>query len=262
MSSSCWLIGSIASFGNQTAQINGATSVPMTFSYSGTYLDHATAAISMVKAFTVALLAAGLTGGYCYVGQDGYVHLEASATFTVEWTSNATALRDALGFTGDLSGADSYTAANRSPLLWVPRRDGSPMKAPLGVVGDSTHAVHQFVAPDGVQVTREYGSSVRRNAYIWHLIDQAQYWTPSEADGELFAWVAEVGVSGEKFWLYRETDADYTSTSAVTLGDALGPYEMTDGLAALKLIRSTGFERTDCKFDFTANVLKVAEYTS
>ena len=262
MSTSSWLIGSVCGFADQTVQINAATSVPMTFSYTGTYLDHPTAALSMVKAMTVALLAAPLAGAYCYVGEDGHVHIEATGTFSLQWTAAGTALRDALGFTGDLSGSSSYTAPNRSTLLWVPRRNESPKLAPLGVVGDSTHAITQVVASDGTQATREFGSPVRRNEYEWAYIDRDQYWTSGESGGELFAFLRDVGVVGAKWWLYRQVDADYSSTSAVTLPTGLGPYETTGGLRALQLVRSSGYERTDCKYDWTGKALKVSEYTT
>lgn len=266
MSTSSWLVGSICGFEDQTVEYRvgaGAfTSVPMTFSYTGTYLEHPTAALSMVKALTAALLAAGLTGAYCYVGQDGHVHLEASSSFDLNWTSSGTALRDALGFKTDLSGASSYTATNKSRILWVPRRNESPDDAPLGITGDSIHAATQVVASDGRQVTREFGSPVRRNTYRWEYIDKDQFWTVDEGGGELFAFMADVGIPGAKFYLYRQVDADYSSTSAVTLTGGLGAYEMTGAPRKLPLRRSSGFERTDCKFDFEAKVLKVAEYTS
>lgn len=234
----------------------------MTFSYTGTYLEHATGALSMIKALQVALLAAPLAGASVYLAQDGYVRIEATSTFILEWTASGTALRDALGFTGDLSGANSYTAPNRSTLLWVPRRNESPALAPLGVVGDSTHAITQVVASDGTQVTREFGSPVRRNEYRWAYIDKDQYWTSAESGGELYAFLRDVGLPGAKFYLYRQVDADYTSSSAVTLGTGLGPYEHTGGARSLQLVRASGFERTDCKYDWTAKVLNTAEYTT
>ena len=41
-----------------------------------------------------------------------------SSTFSVTW--NDTDFRDILGFTGNLSGANSYTATHRARYTWVP----------------------------------------------------------------------------------------------------------------------------------------------
>lgn len=267
MATSSWLIGSIVSFGNQTISVDdggGATSAPMTFSYDGTYLEHPTTGLSMLKTLEAAITAAGTwtTAPEVFLSQDGKVRITAEPSFSITWTSSGTALRDALGFSGDLLPNTSHTASDQSSLLWVPRRNESPRDAPLGVVGDSAHAVSQVVAPDGTQATREFGSPVRRNSYTWHYIDKDQFWTSAEADGELFSFVRDVCVPGAKFFLYRQTDATYTATTEVTLGSSLGPYEHTDALRSLALVRSAGFERTDCKYDWTARVLSVSEYST
>lgn len=260
MSTGSWLVGSIEGFDSQSVDLNSGTSVTSVFSYTGTYIDHGTTGLSMIKTFKAALLAASLTGADVYIGQDGYVRISASGTFAIDWTD--TGMRDALGFDTNLSGASSYTAANRSPYLWIPRRNDSPGKAPLGVIGNSMHDRVIVQSRDGTQVTRQFGDPVRTNDFTWHYIDKAQYWD-GETAGELFKFHSSVLAPGAKFWIYRLTEADSTSASAVTLGtSALGPYAYADQANSLKLTRSSGFERTDCKFDWTCEVLKTPEYTT
>lgn len=265
MATTSFLIGSAVGFANQTIDVNdggGATSAAMTFSYDGTYLEHATTGLSMLKTLEAAMIAAGTwtTNPEVFLGEDGYVHITSDPACAITWTSSGTDLRDALGFTGDLTSATSHTAPNFSNLIWIPRRNESPGRAPLGVSGEAVHSVSQVVAPDGTQVTREFGSPVRRNDFTWHYIDKDEFWTSSEANGELFTFVKDVGIPGAKFYLYRQVSADEATTTEVTLGTGLGPYELTNGLRSLRLIRAAGFERTDCRYDWTADVLKTPEY--
>ena len=231
----------------------------LTFSYDGTYLYHPTAGLSMLATLESALTTGGVTDADVLLAEDGKVRITSTGPCGITW-GTATALRDALGFTGDLDPATSHTATNYSPLLWVPRRNESPGRAPLGVSGEATHNISQVVAPDGTQVTREFGSPVRRNDYTWHYIDKDEYWTSAEANGELFVFLKDVGIPGAKFYLYRQVEADEATTTEVTLGTGLGPYELTNGLRSLRMVRAAGFERTDCRFDWTAEVIKTPEY--
>ncbi len=63
----------------------------------------------------------------------GLVTLSKSGTFTVVWTS--TDLRDALGFTGDLSGSASYTGTNQPPTLWLPKAGAFGLKLTINALG-------------------------------------------------------------------------------------------------------------------------------
>jgi hypothetical protein len=54
----------------------------------------------------------------------GKVTIELGTTGSITWGS-ATELRDLLGFTGDLSGADTYLADNPARYAWAPQRNGN-----------------------------------------------------------------------------------------------------------------------------------------
>ena len=65
------------------------------------------------------VLLASLTGETVTVDPaTGKITVAASANFTIVWTS--TDLRNLLGFTGDLSGASSYTGSTGLQGLWIP----------------------------------------------------------------------------------------------------------------------------------------------
>jgi hypothetical protein len=213
----------------------------------------------MVATLGAELATAGLTGADCYIEQSGYVVLKASGTFSLTWTD--TDLRDYLGFTGNLSAGATYTAPLRSPLLWVPRRVDSPDGSVINSVGNKRYDEVAVTSRDGTMVSRTFGDPLRPNSYTWHYIDKAQFWE-NDAAGELFHFFGQVLSPRANFNLYRAVDAGYSTKAEVTLGTPLGPYAMVGGSRELPLRRSSGYERTDCKFDFTVDVLKVPEYTT
>ena len=66
----------------------------------------------------------GFSSATCtYSGTTGKVSLGFAATTSVTWTD--TALQTLLGFTGNLSGASSYTATNAPKYIWRPTRASS-----------------------------------------------------------------------------------------------------------------------------------------
>ena len=264
MSSSSWLIGSICGLPTQaiTVDANGAGAVAdnVDFTMAGTYLDHATAALSMVEQLQVTLLAQGVTNALVFLTQSGYVRITADVSFEIVWTD--TALRDALGFTGtvtDVSAPFDQTAPLRSEYLWVPRREDSPMKAVVDATGAQRHNTRRFQASDGTQVTRTFGDPVRENIYEWRTIDKGQFWTSDELGGELFAFFDKVLSPGANVNLHREVSADYSLGTAVTIGTALGPYASQSNVKALPMKRT--FANVDKYFDFSWDALKVPEYT-
>jgi hypothetical protein len=267
MSKSSWLVGSICSFDDQTVDFDkgaGAVPVAMTFAYEGTYLTHATAALGMMDTLEADLTSGGLTNAAVFLGEDGLVHITSDDTFTLDWTSAGTALRNALGFSGNLTPtATSHTADNPSPLLWIPRRNESPQKAGLGIDGELQEDVVRVVSRDGTQVTRTYGDGVTSNRFLWQYINRDQFRTTTASQaGELHHFYGECLSPGANVMLYRQVDADYASTTAVTLGTPLGPYQTTGKERGLPFVPSPGFANSDCRMDFTWSALKVPEYTT
>lgn len=62
----------------------------------------------------------GPAGFNCTLDSTFHVVLSATGTFAVTWTS--TDLRDLLGFTGNLSSANTYTATHTPENTWIPSR--------------------------------------------------------------------------------------------------------------------------------------------
>lgn len=58
----------------------------------------------------------------------GKVTIDLGTTGSITW-GTATTLRDLLGYTGDLSASQSYTATNQMRYAWVPLRSGAAVDA-------------------------------------------------------------------------------------------------------------------------------------
>lgn len=71
----------------------------------------------------------------------------SGGTFTVAWVD--TDLRDALGFTIDLSGAATYTGASACPYVWLPNRRRWLPPTPEGNLGIPVVDTTMTVSPSG-----------------------------------------------------------------------------------------------------------------
>lgn len=119
-----------------------------------------TSTTSLLAAFKTALdNGAGVTYTVTVDDADptgtGKVTITPSAgNVAITWTS--TSLRDALGFTGNLSAASTQVSPSSSPYIYLPNVQRSPAMAPEGsngyVVNDSTVTV----APSGNAVGLQY----------------------------------------------------------------------------------------------------------
>ena len=267
MSTSSWLIGSICALPNQTITVDANGAGPglpavIAFAYTGTYLHHTTAGLSMMAQLAAKLVAEGVTNADVFLTQSGFVRITADVSFVITWTD--TALRDALGFTGtvtDTSAPFDQTAPNRSSYLWVPRRCESPRDHILGATGAKHHNRKRFQAMDGTQVTRTFGDPVYDARMGWTHIDRDQFWTEDEDPGELFDFYSMVISPGANIRHYRQVDADYAASTAVTLPTALGPYQSQTDEKALPMRRSASHANVDCKYDYDFDGIKVPEYT-
>ena len=92
----------------------------------------------------------------------GLVTLEldggVASAFALTWTS--TDLRDVLGFTGNLSGTDTYTGTKQARHLWLP---DCPIVSPYGSgdAGTDVAASAQMVSPAG------HVTGIRTNRHVW-----------------------------------------------------------------------------------------------
>lgn len=262
------VIGSEHGFADQTISVNdggGATSAPMTFAYSGTYLDHTTTGLSMLKTLEAAITAAGTwtTAPEVFLSGDGYVRITAEPAFSITWTASGTEIRDALGFTGDLSSATSHTAPGFSPLVWIARRPESPK---LGILeGDGALDPRDVTleSVDGTMYYRSFGTVLRKERWEWIHILPANYWTSDENDGELWQFCRDVLGPRNKFFFYSRNDIDESSTAEVALTNRSGPWVATDkNIAGLVKRVASQFGSRECRFDFTLNARTTPEYTT
>jgi hypothetical protein len=228
------------------------------------YLASNTAAMSLLGLVSAAMATAE-TGGTCILQQNGKIKLSATGTFNLTWTT--TLLRDLLGFTqGNLpaSGPDvnSYEADEISPLLWTSGMTSSPGGAVLDLSGSKHHDAIRTQAPDGTQVTRIFGTAVRRNHFKWTYIPKEYHQTTGDLGGELSRFWDEVLVKGNKFSLYRDITFDSTSSTTMDLtGTVLTPLEMEDSRRAFGFRRSAGLETVEQAYDFSMKTITVPEYS-
>lgn len=132
------------------------------------YLRHATGALSLLQEFEDAMTAAGVASPDVTMRENLRIRLAAGATFTVTWAS--TALRDLMGFTGNLSGASSYDATNPSPLLWAPGYPATPGNTRTSKRGYLVPHVTFHSADDGSSKQTQHFGSERWLELEWRTL--------------------------------------------------------------------------------------------
>lgn len=219
---STWLIGSVESLPAQSFTINaGAASI----SAGSYYLYHGTNSLSLMYQLQAALTTAGVAGASVVLLENRCVRVSAGGVFSITWGS-ATALRDFLGFTGNLAGQSSYTATNISRYLWSAGETVSKATA-TGSAGYSVEDATIKVSADG---THQY-----TDHHITHTWDDWEF--PSVllnrydslgawSGGTFLGFRTAVIVPGHRFQCYEIVTEDNSSTSQVTLPTALGTYRM------------------------------------
>jgi hypothetical protein len=224
-------------------------------SLGGLYLVHPTAALDMLARCVVAMTAAGVVAPAAFVTEARYVRLTSSGTFTVDWTTGATVLRDLLGFTGNLAAASSYTATLRSPLLWSPGKVFTPDDI-LGSHGRRVLDMSATFGAGGNLTTRREGAPTVVNRFSAMHVPKARYFAspPTPLAGDFVYFWEEELCTAKKWHVLRGVTEGSSVTSSASYGSAtvLGPYvaNMTD--AAFRRTpgqRSSGFERVDAYFD-------------
>lgn len=242
-----WFIGS-RTMSVQGFQINGnAVSVP-----AGTYyLTDPDAALSLLSKVISAMSTGLLFAPTAVLLSSGKVRLTAAGAFTVTW-GTATALRDLLGFTGDLGSATSHTATLKSPLWWSPGKPALFALTPLGVTGAPRYILSQSMsAYSGRAESTSHGERSYQR-FVFEKVDSERMQTPSALGGEYGVWFAAVAVRSARFKMYRDAVEDPSSTAAFTYDTVHGPYVLPLGNAAeWSYQRSSGFTWTDLCADIT-----------
>lgn len=256
--STAWIIGSVKS-------LSYAFTVDATLgSVSGSrYLYHATGSLSILNAIRLGMVAAGYAGATAVLTRDRRVKLASGAgNFTVTWDS--TALRDLLGFTGDLSGASSYTATNVSPLLWSPAKPLTPELSPSDVAGIEKPLAYFTMSPtDGSAFVLSHGSRTDQRYSVQH-VPVARVLTSSAAGGEWATFFMQCAAKGYQWYVFPAVTEESGSSTAATLSGGLGPYVLVpEGRApswAYRRSQGRAFQAT-APSDITIVCRTATEYT-
>lgn len=251
----------------ETPTIDGSPT-DVTAAAGGLYLWHSTASLSLLARVAAAMTTAGVADAAAYITEAGYVRLTSSGTFTISW-GLATTTRDLLGFGGNLSGASSYTATNRSTLLWRSGTRLTPERSPRLSHGQYVADLSVHQGPQGVQTVREEGDETVVQRYSC-TVYKSRYWddpSATEAAGD-FAhfWRNELKAGQRVFVAYDATEGTSTTAaadlSAVTIA---GPYvaDMTAAeMRRLQFTRAPGFERLETRYAVAVPMIKTAEFSA
>lgn len=235
----------------------GASQQTISASSGGLYFDHSTAALSLKSQMETAMGAAGLTDPAFELLQNGYLQLSWSGG-NADLTFDDTHLRDVLGFTGNKSGASSYTSDNKPLWVWSGATPIDPLDTPIGTTGRTIYDVAQLVAPGGrtktiLQATHTKGGRLRAT---W--VAKARYKTTDAGlNGEFQSFWENVLVAGHHFLLVGDGEnglvsEDDASSSAMsyTIANQIGPYVLDIGSAGGRNGISAPFERSDQFLDW------------
>jgi hypothetical protein len=251
---STWLVGSIEALPVQNFTIDAAASAIATGDY---YLYAADGSLSLLSRFAAQMTAAGLAGVSVVILENRRVRLAASSTFSVTWGA-ATQLRGLLGFSGNLSGASSYTAESISPLLWS---GGEVSRAcPTGVTGYPVEDAEISVSADGSRQITTFYATHTHDDWTWEAVHLTRYWSTAGAGGTWHAFRTAVVVQGHRFQLFETVEEDTSSTTAVTWPTRIGVYKMRE-IPPGKGDRISGFESSNVYWKVSMSVRVSSEYT-
>lgn len=249
--------------------IGSARSLDLDLSISGSpqtitgdlYLHHPTSTLSLLGRMVAKMTAAGVAGAAAVLTQDRRVKLSAGGTFSVTWTD--VALRELLGFSGNLAAASSYTATLISPLLWSPAKPLMSELSPQGTIGIVRPLSYFSSSPsDGSTFVASHGTRTDQRWSATHIaVDR--WLTASGLGGEWMTWWTRVAAAGYSFYVYPTVTEEAGSTTTATLTGGLGPYAWTPSGRApqTEYRRSAGFAFSDRRADVTIPCRVVPEYT-
>lgn len=256
-----WFNGSYRGLPAQTLTIAGGPQVIPAGSY---HLWDKEAPPCLIGQVQSAMTAAAVAGASVVLMQNRKVKISATGNFSLTWPVDGV-LRRLLGFDGNLSGTNSYTAQSISPLLWSPGRTETPTMAPLGSLGHTRIPVFAAVSPlDGSISVVSHGAGRTFNQFNFLNVANARYQTKDELGGEFCVWFANVCARGANFQLLRLVDESEAGTDAIDPGQVLGPYVFSPGRDGIdwSFNRSSGanFQWTDRRHDVQLPVHVVPEY--
>lgn len=201
------------------------------------------------------------------IQRSGKITIDAGATITLAWGSDTT-LRDALGFTADLS-SSSTTGANHTKYLWRPGTTASPRGGSLDTAGSlvTDRQYHESVS----KVSSTGNNSWYEQTIEWVFVLNAAYQTSSRDPGEFAQFYEDVIEKAHQFKVYRKVQEDSTDTDATLTGLTVLPtsdasstaYVMKPprGGSRFKFNRYPGLETVDKGHTVSIDVRTVAALT-
>jgi hypothetical protein len=174
------------------------------------------------------LNASALAGTYTLVADDDYTQSTGRVTiaasgvtsFTIGWTS--TGPRDALGFTGTIYGAASYTSPNSTPHIWLPDVFRAPAMAPDGSTGLPVTSTTITRSPAFTSKAVS-GSSGTVDRLEFQKLTGRKTWSDYETvvnESYKTFWNASIGLGRRvRYHPSRATDATYVGYRALACND-------------------------------------------
>lgn len=141
----------------------------------------------------------------------GKVTIARSSNYTATWTS--TSLRDALGFTTNLStaGTSTFTGTNHAKYLFLPNLGRSGILAPESGTGaiETDHTI--AIAPDGTLYALAY-SSRRYDSLEFRLLKGSKTWSAlaTVTNESLETFYSDVVARALRVRFYADRSADAT----------------------------------------------------
>lgn len=255
-----WLVGS-AYIPQKTINIDGSNYF---FPEGFYYLRHPEPALSLIDTLKALLVSAAISGVDIVVLSNRKVRItfDVGATFTILWGDLY--IKQLLGFTTEI-GTEIYQIADQvSPLLWSPRKNETPTKAPLGCLGQKVRDTQFSTSPDSAyQFARTHHQQII-NQFAWDTIPMDRFQTPDELGGEYTRFYDQVWCQAQKAWLYRKIVEDVDDEQPVIwTADPLGPYGFMppnkSGMT-LPFNRTRGLSGVDRMTDVTIDVIVVREW--
>lgn len=117
-------------------------------------------------------------GGFELAGSNGFVTLQSSNLSTVALTWVDTNLRDMLGFTGNLSGASTYTATQQARGFWRP--DCTIFTEDRYRAAPRVSDQHQAESPNGLLISHTGNMKFRHGTVRWSHCPQHKVWLVDE----------------------------------------------------------------------------------
>lgn len=193
------------------------------------YLRHATGSLSALQVLEDRLVDEGVTATVTML-ENLLIQIESSSgNFDLTW--NSTILREIYGFAGNLTGADTYTAANPSPLLWAPGYPATPRSRTHKRGRLVPHTTFHAADDGSSRQTQHFGSEIWQELRWGTLLTERLQVPDGDDVGNtlegLFEYVLQFGY---RLMHHQSVVVDYNDDDPLSWNDseAFGPYQLRE----------------------------------